>query len=625
MKYQDIKKNNGLISKKKYKCIFHCPITINDCINSIDLKEDKVIIGTLMGDVFLCRVDESKLYPKNNIKKKKPHLSIKKILEEDDDSNINLNRKLDYIKLSINKDVDEISKTNFFNSDKKNNKICLNINNIIKFPKITQIINRSRENIPCVEFESNDIINICIGDLEIIHLENMSQFNKNDKNSTYSFSKLRNYKTENEHIQNCETVTCMLKNSCFLIIFTNYGEFLEKLEFSVVKYENKNLISSEIIKGEIYLSNFVVPFDFDGDLFLFLDYKSKDQRIISVEYTSSLKQRFDYLITEENFGHISHMKLLTKEKILIVRNDKIFEIRYLNENLDIIEKWEHLGDDIINICFIINENNKLRDELINEESNINNNNISINNINIYEDNLDINTIALFKKRIKEIKSSKFSNLINTNNQTANKRINNISRMKKNKKNIIMNDPSFFVKASKIITSLRHKEKKENNILIQTETSIKKRNNNNDNKKKFYSLDYKILIDNDNKYRYEEKKNRNDKKKYSLSSIEIYDKNSKNAINDEKIEDNSYENKTIIQDRNDNKEYVIIALDNNGGIYLYYNDIKILLFNIYDIDNIDTKYKNLKFFDMGFPYYIIANNNYFCITTDHGLFVFSKDK
>ena len=623
MKYQEIKKNNGLISKKKYKCIFHCPITINDCINSIDLKEDKVIIGTLMGDVFLCRVDESKLYPKNNIKKKKPHLSIKKILEEDDDSNINLNRKLDYIKLSINKDVDEISKTNFFNSDKKNNKICLNINNIIKFPKITQIINRSRENIPCVEFESNDIINICIGDLEIIHLENMSQFNKNDKNSTYSFSKLRNYKTENEHIQNCETVTCMLKNSCFLIIFTNYGEFLEKLEFSVVKYENKNLISSEIIKGEIYLSNFVVPFDFDGDLFLFLDYKSKDQRIISVEYTSSLKQRFDYLITEENFGHISHMKLLTKEKILIVRNDKIFGIRYLNENLDIIEKWEHLGDDIINICFIINENNKLRDELINEESNINN--ISINNINIYEDNLDINTVALFKKRIKEIKSSKFSNLINTNNQTANKRINNISRMKKNKKNIIMNDPSFFVKASKIITSLRHKEKKENNILIQTETSIKKRNNNNDNKKKFYSLDYKILIDNDNKYRYEEKKNRNDKKKYSLSSIEIYDKNSKNAINDEKIEDNSYENKTIIQDRNDNKEYVIIALDNSGGIYLYYNDIKILLFNIYDIDNIDTKYKNLKFFDMGFPYYIIANNNYFCITTDHGLFVFSKDK
>ena len=623
MKYQEIKKNNGLISKKKYKCIFHCPITINDCINSIDLKEDKVIIGTLMGDVFLCRVDESKLYPKNNIKKKKPHLSIKKILEEDDDSNINLNRKLDYIKLSINKDVDEISKTNFFNSDKKNNKICLNINNIIKFPKITQIINRSRENIPCVEFESNDIINICIGDLEIIHLENMSQFNKNDKNSTYSFSKLRNYKTENEHIQNCETVTCMLKNSCFLIIFTNYGEFLEKLEFSVVKYENKNLISSEIIKGEIYLSNFVVPFDFDGDLFLFLDYKSKDQRIISVEYTSSLKQRFDYLITEENFGHISHMKLLTKEKILIVRNDKIFEIRYLNENLDIIEKWEHLGDDIINICFIINENNKLRDELINEESNINN--ISINNINIYEDNLDINTVALFKKRIKEIKSSKFSNLINTNNQTANKRINNISRMKKNKKNIIMNDPSFFVKASKIITSLRHKEKKENNILIQTETSIKKRNNNNDNKKKFYSLDHKILIDNDNKYRYEEKKNRNDKKKYSLSSIEIYDKNSKNAINDEKIEDNSYENKTIIQDRNDNKEYAIIALDNNGGIYLYYNDIKILLFNIYDIDNIDTKYKNLKFFDMGFPYYIIANNNYFCITTDHGLFVFSKDK
>ena len=36
---------------------------------------------------------------------------------------MNLNRKLDYVKLSINKEVDEISKTNFFMSDKKNNKI----------------------------------------------------------------------------------------------------------------------------------------------------------------------------------------------------------------------------------------------------------------------------------------------------------------------------------------------------------------------------------------------------------------------------------------------------------------------------------------------------------------------
>ena len=32
--------------KSDYTCIFHCPITVNDCINSIDINEDKVIIGT---------------------------------------------------------------------------------------------------------------------------------------------------------------------------------------------------------------------------------------------------------------------------------------------------------------------------------------------------------------------------------------------------------------------------------------------------------------------------------------------------------------------------------------------------------------------------------------------------
>ena len=47
--------------KKSYKCIFHCDINANDCINSIDLIEDKVVFGTLMGDVLLCRVDENKL------------------------------------------------------------------------------------------------------------------------------------------------------------------------------------------------------------------------------------------------------------------------------------------------------------------------------------------------------------------------------------------------------------------------------------------------------------------------------------------------------------------------------------------------------------------------------------
>ena len=75
--------------------------------------------------------------------------------------------------------------------------------------------------------------------------------------------------------------------------------------------------------------------------------------------------------------------------------------------------------------------------------------------------------------------------------------------------------------------------------------------------------------------------------------------------------------------NNYQENYIITLDVNGTIYLYHNNIQKALFNIYEIKNIKQKYKNLKFFDMGFPYYIIANKKYICITTDSGLYVFSQ--
>ena len=117
MKTNDIDKiktkmrNNLPQEKNKYTCIFHCPITVNDCINSIDLNDDKVIIGTLMGDVFLCRIDENRLYlnPKNKKNTKIPPLNLKNILENDN-STIHLkakqeNNELDNIKLPFKDNI----------------------------------------------------------------------------------------------------------------------------------------------------------------------------------------------------------------------------------------------------------------------------------------------------------------------------------------------------------------------------------------------------------------------------------------------------------------------------------------------------------------------------------------
>ena len=664
--------------KSDYTCIFHCPITVNDCINSIDLKDDKVIIGTLMGDVFLCRVDESKLYlkQKNNKIISVPSLNLKNIKEKDEsDIQLYINpviNKSECIKLSIkDSKINYNQKLNLNNDNMnniyRNNKFETNKQNIIikkeekdnslKFPKITQLIIRSRENIPCLEFESNDIINICIGDLEIIHLEKMSTFNKNDKNSTYNFSKLRNYKTENEHIEFCETATCFLKNSCFLIIFTKLAEFEDDFEIAETKYENKNLSSGEIIKGSMDLSNYVIPFDFNGDMFLFVDYKSKEEKFIGIEYTITQKERYVYNIKDpKKFGHISHMKLIPNEKIFIIRNEIECEIRYINDDFDVIEKYEYSGIEAISCCFYKNEKEESYINLVDDidyEQNDNNNKGEINKSNA--EKIEVNIKRLFENKLNLKESKEKTNLINSkitmNNNNIYNNINNKSRMNKISKNLDdgdLNDVKIYGKIKKIISSFDNENNSyiKNNgkySCIHTETSIKRKSllfNSNSHlicQSSEKSSSSRKIINNYN-YTMDNKKinksnlsmrnnlvsqNKKTKLKNNLnnfSSIEIFEKNNKkNKLEDKKIE----EDNTIMNHIISYRGYNIITLDSNGTVYLYHNNTQITLFNIYEINNIKQKFKNLQFFSMGFPYYIIANEKYVCITTDFGLFVFTK--
>ena len=87
------------------------------------------------------------------------------------------------------------------------------------------------------------------------------------------------------------------------------------------------------------------------------------------------------------------------------------------------------------------------------------------------------------------------------------------------------------------------------------------------------------------------------------------------------------NFTIINIIKDN--YYIITLDIDGNFNLYYNidsnkGVKNNLFNLYKIENISQKYKNINFFGAGFPYYIIMNELFYVITTDSGVFVIGKN-
>ena len=75
----------------------------------------------------------------------------------------------------------------------------------------------------------------------------------------------------------------------------------------------------------------------------------------------------------------------------------------------------------------------------------------------------------------------------------------------------------------------------------------------------------------------------------------------------------------------NNRYIIITLDIDGNVNKYEDSREEKLFNLYDIRGIYQDFKDKKFFDMGYMYFIKTNLEFFCITTDHGCFIIKKNE
>ena len=84
-------------------------------------------------------------------------------------------------------------------------------------------------------------------------------------------------------------------------------------------------------------------------------------------------------------------------------------------------------------------------------------------------------------------------------------------------------------------------------------------------------------------------------------------------------------------KTEKRKTYIITLDIEGNFNIYHfnketnEETKNTLFNLYSIPNIEKKYKQLKFFSLGFPYYITMNDYYYVITTDNNIFVINHEK
>ena len=618
--------------KHEYKNIYLCPLNKHDAVNSMEILDDYIIYGTIMGNVYLCRINtnNSNNIIKKNIKQnfsdnnnelknkeiKNKNIDSSKIscikldINSNNKSNSNNESNYNFNKNEIKTNKDKIRDKNFYDSDimpttksifnkfansevntkrKFLNKIILNQKNsqseqniinqnqnislisksknskldedLIPNPEIIQLITNANENIPCLSFDTKDIINISIGDSDIIRFENLSNFNFEDENESYYYTQIKNYQSENEHILNCEGATCLMYKNKFLLLFTPVNDYSSPIHYEKYGYINKTLTTYEIITGEICMYNFIVPFDFDGDRFLYLEYESENIRRICIYYTLENSGPDTFKINK-SFGHISFMKFISLDKIILCKKNKICEIRDIYDNFNLIETWEHIGEEIIAMNFYIKTSDKKFENYLTEESykknkkkndigyddtnykknrnNKNKNKIELND-NIYGYDNKLNLKKLSNGRDK-INNSTYRDLIGLNNK------NQIKSIESKEKEISIYDKKNYSKGKDFPQELRNKKTMDFLTIKNEYTHIKKSD-------KIYEIEQKL--------EQTEKSNDDD----------IY----------------------------------IITVDKNGNFNQYHNGKIKTIFKLYDIKNIDQKYKEEEFFSLGFPYFVIFNN------------------
>ena len=257
---------------------------------------------------------------------------------------------------------------------------------IIGKKKLIKLSDTEDEYISGVKIKEN-ILYICIGDLKITTYEVTQDDNILPKDST------NNYKNEEEHNKNCENCLTMLNNDYLIRTFIDFPEEPNKEpSIKLVKYSIKNIIDNKEFEGKIRMSNYTVPFDFNGTYYIYIDFLKKNKRKFgihdvttenengeenkeneeeNIENEEEKENKDNKVFIIENFkekiGHISHLKIIKNNKIFIVRDyyNNYFNCTYLYLILNLIQIFFYLSFGQIflflkyNICEIRNCNFEL--------------------------------------------------------------------------------------------------------------------------------------------------------------------------------------------------------------------------------------------------------------------------
>ena len=218
------------------------------------------------------------------------------------------------------------------------------------------ILESSEEEILNINFSSNNNKNsndfyCCIGDKTILKYSIKPNLLNNNYPIITLTSTINNYSDEKSHIKDCDNaIVYCIKEIFFMIAVEQLKKKPMILNTTDSDYMVKNVESLDIIdRGTIKTTNYIVPFDFDGKYFIFLQFFTVTEKMLcscNVFTTKTWKH-----LLGEDFGLLNYCKLINDNKLFIVRKFNLCEIRNMDDNFTMTHSFKHLGDKVIALDF----------------------------------------------------------------------------------------------------------------------------------------------------------------------------------------------------------------------------------------------------------------------------------
>ena len=341
--------------------------------------------------------------------------------------------------------------------------------------KITILLDGSDEEIININFStnnnrsSNDFY-CCVGDSSILKYSIKPNLMNNNNPMASQTSNIKNYPEEFMHVKDCDNaIVYMTKEIFFMIAIEQIKKKPMILNTTESNYIVKNIESQEIIeKGILRTTNYIVPFDFDGKYFVYLQFFTNVERMLC-SYNVYSQKTWKHLL-KLDFGILNYCKLINDNKLFIVRNLNQCEFRIMDDNFSITHTFAHNGDQVVSIDLyykIIRKAKKEKIKSLIEQKD--------GKINIYklhkEDMKKSNTDNKYRKN-KNIK--KFDNTSET--ETKKNNMNNYEGNSENLKKENLSNDLFYEKeidesSNKSINSHNNEEDNEDNNKLKKEENI----------------------------------------------------------------------------------------------------------------------------------------------------------